>query len=84
VFRHVDLICRALSRPVPDRITKAQLEKGRQELLGVRGIGEATIEKLYKAGIIDKKTLCSRPSGEISSASGIPEDKIREYRQSCN
>jgi DNA topoisomerase-1 len=84
VFRHVDLICRALSRPVPEKITKSQLEKGRQELLTVRGIGEATIEKLYRAGIIDKKTLCSRPADGISTASGIPEEKIREYRQSCS
>ncbi len=83
VFRHVDLVCRALSRPVPEKITKSQLEKGRQELLTVRGVGEATLEKLYRAGIIDKKTLCSRPADVISSASGIPEEKIREYRQSC-
>ncbi len=83
VFRHVDLVCRALSRPVPEKITKSQLEKGRQELLTVRGVGEATLEKLYRAGIIDKKTLCSRPADGISSASGIPEEKIREYRQSC-
>jgi len=83
VFRHTDLVCRALSRPAPEKITKSVLEKGRQELLTIHGIGEATIEKLYRAGIIDKKTLCSRPAGEISSASGIPEEKIREYRQSC-
>jgi len=73
------MACRHLGRPAPAKVTKTALERGRKELLAVPGIGEATVEKLYLAGIYDAATLREADPGEVSSITGIAKARIHDY-----
>jgi DNA topoisomerase-1 len=84
VYRHAEAACTAAGLEPPARITQKKLEKGREELLAIPGLGEATLEKLYKAGITDAASLATADPTEASRKSGIPAAKIREYSASLS
>lgn len=79
VHRHVNLVCSHLGRSTPAKITKTMLERGRRELLAIPGIGEATLQKLYLAGVYNAATLLEADPEEVSSVTGIREARIHEY-----
>ena len=79
VHKHVDLVCSHLGRPTPAKITKAVLERGRKELLAIPGIGEATVQRLYLAGIYDTATLREADPEKVSSITGIAEARLHDY-----
>jgi DNA topoisomerase-1 len=79
VHKHVDMVCRHLGRPTPEKISKTMFERGRKELLSVPGIGEATVDKLYLAGIYDAATLARADLKEVSSITGIPKARLHDY-----
>ncbi|MFY9169451.1 MAG: DNA topoisomerase I [Candidatus Methanoculleus thermohydrogenotrophicum] len=79
VHRHVELVCNHLGRPVPAKITKAMLERGRKDLLAIPGIGEATLQKLYLAGIYDAATLREADPEEVSSITGIAKTRLHDF-----
>ena len=49
VQKHVALVCKALNKPAPKKVSKIQTEKGRKELLTIKGLGEQAAEKLILA-----------------------------------
>jgi DNA topoisomerase-1 len=71
VYRHAGLVCSAMGAKAPAKVPKARVEKGREELLGVPGLGEATLEKLHRAGILDRDDLTAADPGELSRKTGI-------------
>jgi len=79
VHKHVDMVCRHLGRSTPAKVSKVALERGRRELLEVPGIGEATVERLYLAGIYDAATLREADPEEVSSISGIAKARLYDY-----
>ncbi|NMA11228.1 MAG: DNA topoisomerase I, partial [Methanomicrobiales archaeon] len=79
VHKHVDLVCRHLGRPAPQKISKAVFERGRKELLEIPGLGEATVDRLYLAGIYDAATLRDANPDEIATITGIPKARLRDY-----
>ena len=79
VHKHVDMVCRHLGRPTPAKVTKAALERGRKELLEIPGLGEATVERLYLAGIYDAATLREADPEKVSSITGIPKARLHDY-----
>nr|WP_303714363.1 DNA topoisomerase I [Methanoculleus marisnigri] len=79
VHKHVDMVCKHLGRKSPAKVTRAALERGQKELLEVPGIGEATVERLYLAGIYDAATLREADPGEVSSITGIAKTKLHDY-----
>ena len=79
VHKHADLVCRHLGRPAPEKISRTILDRGRNELLAVPGIGEATVDRLYLAGIYDAATLREADPEEIASITGIPKARLRDY-----
>ncbi|MDK2989285.1 MAG: topoisomerase [Methanoculleus sp.] len=79
VHKHVKLVCRHLGRPAPQKITKAMFERGRKELLEIPGLGEATVDRLYLAGIYDAATLREADPEEVSSITGIQKARVRDY-----
>ncbi|WP_292366308.1 MULTISPECIES: DNA topoisomerase I [unclassified Methanoculleus] len=79
VHKHVELVCRHLGRPTPQKITKAMFERGRKELLEIPGLGEATVDRLYLAGIYDAATLRVADPEEVSSITGIQKARVRDY-----
>jgi DNA topoisomerase-1 len=79
VHKHVELVCRHLGRPAPQKITKTMFERGRKELLTIPGLGEATVDRLYLAGIYDAATLRVADPEEVSSITGIQKARLRDY-----
>ena len=80
VQRHVDLVCAYLKKPVLKKFTLLQLEKGKKELLGIRGITTAETETLSRAGIISNTALLLADAGKLAADSGIAVGKIREFQ----
>ena len=79
VYRHVTRVCGAMGAKVPEKVQKARVEKGRQELMALPGLGEATLEKLHRAGILDRDSLSARRSGPLAKKTGIPAGDIRRF-----
>jgi DNA topoisomerase-1 len=80
VYRHASLVCGAMGARVPERVQKARVEKGRQELLAVPGLGEATLEKLHRAGILDRDSLSAADPEDLARKTGIAPEAIRGFR----
>ncbi|MBN1167523.1 MAG: DNA topoisomerase I [Methanospirillaceae archaeon] len=76
VYRHLSLIAKALGQPVPEKVTNSAFEKGKTELLAGDGIGQATLERLYRAGIYNSKTIRNADSKEIALLTGLPETRV--------
>ncbi|OPY38248.1 MAG: Reverse gyrase [Methanoregula sp. PtaU1.Bin051] len=80
VYRHAGLVCKYLNLPVPKKVTKAQLEKGRKELLAIRGVNESIINLLLMAGIIDTASLLAADPRTSAMQAGLPEESIRKLQ----
>jgi DNA topoisomerase-1 len=80
VQKHVALVCAALNRPVPKKIAKNQTEKGRKELLTIKGVTESVAEKLILAGVTDGKSLMAADPAAVAKASGIAVQKVRDFQ----
>ena len=76
VYKHTAPVYEARGVKQPAKISKKAFEAGREELLKVKGVGEAMLEKLYFAGITDISALKSANLKELSDAVGISEDKL--------
>ena len=57
VNRDVALVCEYLHRPVPVKVPRVRSEKGRKELLSVKGLTETVAEKFVGAGVINGDNL---------------------------
>ncbi|MFY9749465.1 MAG: DNA topoisomerase I [Methanoregula sp.] len=80
VNRHLALVCGYLHRPIPVTIPKARLEKGRKELLSVKGMTATIADKFAGAGIINGESLIAANAKILSAATGIEEEKILVYQ----
>ncbi len=80
VTKHLAMIAEALNKPVPEKISKKTFEKGREELLAVKGLDEEHLQKLYKTGIYDKKTLLQANPETVAKEVGIPRDKFSRIK----
>jgi DNA topoisomerase-1 len=79
VYRHAALVCSAMGAKAPAKVPKARVGKGREELLGVPGLGEATLEKLHRAGILDRDDLSSADPDELARKTGIDAATLRGF-----
>ncbi|HJX55212.1 MAG TPA: DNA topoisomerase I [Methanoregula sp.] len=80
VQKHVDLVFTYLKKPVPKKVSKIQVERGKKELLKIKGIDAAVIGRLAPAGIINASALLEADADTVAAQSGIPAHKIREYQ----
>jgi DNA topoisomerase-1 len=80
VQKHVALVCKALNKPVPKNVSKLQTEKGRKQLLTIKGLGEQAAEKLILAGVTDGKSFLAADPQAVAKDTGIPEQKVRDYQ----
>ena len=83
VWKHANHVAEALQREPPEKISKKSLEKGREELVSLKEIDAEKIEKLYLAGVYDKKSLIAGSSEKIARISGIPKDLIKKMQASA-
>jgi DNA topoisomerase-1 len=81
VQKHVELVCIYLKRPVPKKIPKLAIERGKKQLLAIRGLTESMLPKLFKADIIDAESLLAADAQAASAASGIAREKITEFQR---
>jgi DNA topoisomerase-1 len=81
VQRHVDKVCAYLDKPAPVKFSKLQIERGKKELLAISGLSAAAVEKMFQAGIVDGKTLLAADPAAAAAATGIAEQKIRDYQK---
>ena len=79
VQRHAAMVCEALGLKAHPRITRRTLDSGTDELLLIPGLGEATLEKLHCAGVINVAELAESDPVRLSLQTGIPEEKIRVF-----
>jgi DNA topoisomerase-1 len=79
VYRHVTQVCGAMGARVPEKVQKARVEKGGQELMALPGLGEATLEKLHRAGILDRDSLSAADPDQLAKKTGIPAGDIRRF-----
>lgn len=80
VNRHLALVCEYLHRPLPVTVPKARLEKGRKELLSIKGMTATLADRFAGAGIINGESLIAANAKNLSAATGIDEEKIRVYQ----
>jgi DNA topoisomerase I len=80
VQKHVAMVCKVLDKPAPKKVSKIQSEKGRKELLTIKGLGQQAAEKLILAGVTDGKSLMAANPKTVAKDTGIPEQKIRDYQ----
>jgi DNA topoisomerase-1 len=79
VYRHVAKVCGIMGARVPAKVQKARVERGRQELLAVPGLGEATLGKLHRAGILDRADLLAADPDRLAERTGIAPAAIRGF-----
>ncbi len=84
VYRHLSMIAQGQNRALPKKVTKAALEKGREELLAKEGIGEVTLERLYRAGIYNCEMMKNADPKVIASQTGISEKQINQIQQALS
>jgi DNA topoisomerase-1 len=80
VYKHVEKVCGGMGVSPPGRVTKRALEQGKEELLAIPGIGEAILERLFRAGIVDGEGLRAADAAQLARISGISEEKIRAFK----
>jgi DNA topoisomerase-1 len=81
VQKHVEKVCAYLNKPAPKKISKLLIERGKKELLAVKGISASAADKMFKTGITDGDALLSADPVKAAAATGISEQKIRDYQK---
>jgi DNA topoisomerase-1 len=80
VQKHVGLIADAKGKAPPLRYTKAEVAKGREELLSLPGLKEEELRLLHKAGIINGLLILGSDPSVLGERTGIAADKIRRFK----
>ena len=80
VQRHVEMVCTYLNKPQPKKVPKLKIEKGKKELLAIKGMTDTVVEKLSRAGITNAATLLVTDAGTVAAASGITVQKIKDFQ----
>ena len=81
VQRHVGLVCTYLKKPVPKKFSKQQIERGKKELLAIKGLDKTTIEKLSRAGIINATLLLEADPAKLAAETGIMAHVIQDFQK---
>ena len=81
VQRHVELVCSYLKKPVPKKFSKLQLERGKKELLAIKGLDKVMIEKLSRAGIINATHLLDVDAVKVAAETGIMAHVIQDFQK---
>lgn len=82
-WKHATSVCNGMGVTPPEKVTTKMVETGRNSLLEISGLGEAMLERLYRAGVIDTAGLKAADAGRLAQATGIPTEKIRAFQDAC-
>jgi DNA topoisomerase-1 len=81
VQRHVELVCTYLKKPVPKKFTKTQIERGKKELLAIKGIDRTVMENLSRAGIINATLLLESDPAKLAAETGIMAHVVQDFQK---
>jgi DNA topoisomerase-1 len=80
VTKHVAIVCKSLNKPEPAKISRTKIERGKKELLAIRGITASIAERLLAADIIDAAGLLSAEAKVVAARTEIPVQKIKDFQ----
>jgi DNA topoisomerase-1 len=80
VQKHAGMVCKALDRPAPKKVSKVQTERGRKELLTIRGVTAQIAEQMILAGVTDGKSLAAADPAALARETGLTEQKVRSFQ----
>jgi DNA topoisomerase-1 len=80
VNKHVAIVCKSLNKPEPVKISRIKVERGKKELLAIRGITESIAGKLFQAGVVDTAGLLTADAQNLGAVTGIPVQKIKDFQ----
>jgi DNA topoisomerase-1 len=81
VQRHVGLVCTYLKKPVPKKFSKTQIERGKKELLAIKGLDKTMMEKLSRAGIINATLLLETDAEKVAAETGIMAHVVQDFQK---
>ncbi len=82
-FRHAEAVASFLGKPAFERVTKAQYEKGREELKAIRGMTDSALEALLRAGVYNTETLHEMDASLIAARAGLPRERVQQFRSAA-
>jgi DNA topoisomerase-1 len=80
VQRHVEMVAEARGKSPPVKYTKAQVTRGREDLLSIPGFSTADLSDLHRVGIINGQLLLAADPVSLSVKTGIDAGKLRRYQ----
>ncbi|MCX6694587.1 MAG: DNA topoisomerase I [Methanomicrobiales archaeon] len=83
VSRHRSVVAASCGINPPPPLSKNRYTKGREGLLKVKGVGEATLADLYRAGVFDVGGLLAADPDGLARAAGMSPEKVREILASA-
>jgi DNA topoisomerase-1 len=81
VQRHVGLVCTYLKKPVPKKFSNQQIERGKKELLAIKGLDKTMIEKLSRSGIINASYLLEADPVKVAAETGIMAHVVQDFQK---
>jgi hypothetical protein len=81
VQRHVELVCTYLKKPVPKKFSQQQIDRGKKELLAIKGLDTAMLEKLSRTGIINATLLLEADAAKLAAETGIMAHVIQDFQK---
>lgn len=81
VQKHVSTVCAFLNRPAPKKVSRLVIERGKKQLLAIKGITEPMLDALLQAGITDAESLRLADAKMVAEKSGIDEQKIAMFKK---
>jgi len=82
-FRHAEAVASFLGKPAFERVTKAQYEKGREELKAIRGMTDSALEALLRAGVYNTETLHETDASLVAARAGLPRERVLQFRSAA-
>ena len=80
VSKHLHQISQALNIPEPVKISRKQMESGRNELLSLKGMNEMLLEQFYLCGIFNYSSLKTANPSNIVKISGLTVEQIKKLQ----
>jgi predicted RecB family nuclease len=66
---------------VPKQFSKQQIERGKKELLAIKGMDKTTMEKLSRAGIINATLLLEADPVNLAAETGIMAHVLQDFQK---
>jgi hypothetical protein len=66
---------------VPKKFSKQQIDRGKKELLAIKGLDKTTFDTLSRAGIINATLLLEADPATLAAETGIMAHVIQDFQK---